>query len=70
MTEWERLQQGLIYNDFDEDLFNRRVEAKKLFRAYNKTDDNVIAVGNPCKVIREITDKDKTDYLKRMGVIK
>lgn len=26
---------------------------------------NVIAVGNPCKVIREITDKDKTDYLKR-----
>lgn len=29
---------------------------------------NVIAVGNPCKVIREITDKDKTDYLKRMGI--
>ena len=25
MTEWERLQQGLIYNDFDEDLFERRV---------------------------------------------
>ncbi len=24
---------------------------------------NVIAVGNPCKVIREITDKDKTGYL-------
>ncbi len=29
---------------------------------------NVIAVGNPCKVIRKITDKDKTDYLKRIGV--
>lgn len=27
---------------------------------------NVIAVGNPCKVIREITDKDKTEYSKRM----
>ena len=27
---------------------------------------NVIAVGNPCKVLREITDKDKTDYLKRI----
>ena len=40
MTEWERLQQGLIYNDFDEDLFNRRVKAKKLFRAYNKTEDD------------------------------
>lgn len=30
MTEWERLQKGLIYNDFDEDLFNKRVEAKKI----------------------------------------
>lgn len=40
MTEWERLQQGLIYNDFDEGLFNRRVKAKKLFRAYNKTEDD------------------------------
>ena len=28
MTEWERLQQGLIYNDFDEDLFERRIIAK------------------------------------------
>lgn len=40
MTEWERLQQGLIYNDFDEDLFGRRVAAKKLFKAYNKTNDD------------------------------
>ena len=29
---------------------------------------NVIAIGNPCKVLREITDKDKTDYLERMGI--
>lgn len=116
MTNYERLQQGLIYNDFDEELFVRRVEAKKLFKAYNKTEDdeiqhrqelleklfcsigknvwlggdvkilpgvtihdnsiigtgsivtkdipeNVIAVGNPCKVIRKITEKDKTDYM-------
>lgn len=40
MTEWERLQQGLIYNDFDEDLFERRVAEKKLFKAYNKTNDD------------------------------
>ncbi len=40
MTEWERLQNGLIYNDFDAELFERRVAAKKLFRAYNKTDDD------------------------------
>ena len=26
--------------------------------------ENVIAVGNPCKVLREITEADKTDYLK------
>lgn len=40
MTEWEKMQEGRIYNDFDEDLFNRRVAAKKLFREYNNTDDS------------------------------
>ena len=40
MTEWEKMQVGEIYDDFDRDLFNRRVEAKKLFRAYNRTDDD------------------------------
>lgn len=38
MTEWEKLQSGQVYNDFDEDLFQRRIAAKKLFRAYNRTD--------------------------------
>lgn len=42
MTEWEKLQAGMIYNDFDDDLFQRRVEAKKLFRAYNKTEDDEV----------------------------
>ena len=37
MTEWEKLQSGQIYNDFDDDLFRRRLEAKKLFRASKKT---------------------------------
>lgn len=40
MTEWEKLQNGLVYNDFDDDLFQRRIVAKKLFRAYNKTEDD------------------------------
>lgn len=40
MTEWERIESGLVYNDFDADLFDRRVRAKKLFRAYNKTEDD------------------------------
>ena len=40
MTEWEKMQTGQVYDDFDRDLFNRRVEAKKLFRAYNRTADD------------------------------
>ncbi len=46
MTEWEKLQQGVIYNDFDEDLFERRVAAKKLFKAYNKTHDEEVELRN------------------------
>ncbi len=39
-TDWEKMQDGEIYNDFDRDLFLRRVEAKKLFREYNRSDDS------------------------------
>ena len=39
MTAWEKLKQGLVYNDFDKDLFERRVRAKKIFKEYNRTDD-------------------------------
>lgn len=46
MSEWERLQNGLIYNDFDEDLFQRRVSAKKLFKAYNKTENEEVELRN------------------------
>lgn len=42
MSEWQKLQAGEIYNDFDQDLFNRRIEAKQLFRAYNRTEDNEV----------------------------
>lgn len=42
MNEWEKMQKGLIYNDFDDDLFQRRVVAKRLFRNYNKTDDEEV----------------------------
>ena len=117
MTEWEKLQAGLTYNDFDRELFDRRVAAKKLFRAYNRTEDGetalrrelltelfrslgrnvwiepdfrcefgrnitvgdgaivgtgsvvtrdipvgVVAFGNPCRVIREITAADKWGF--------
>lgn len=39
MTEWEKLLVSEMYNDFDPDLFQRRIAAKKLFRAYNRTED-------------------------------
>ena len=39
MTEWDKMQAHQIYNDFDADLFNRRVAAKKLFREFNRTED-------------------------------
>lgn len=42
MTEWEKLQAGKMYNDTDEGLFKRRVRAKKLFREYNRTDDDEV----------------------------
>ncbi len=46
MSEWERMLNGEVYNDFDEELFNKRVEAKKLFKAYNKTDDSEVDLRN------------------------
>ena len=39
MTEWDKMQAGQIYDDFDSDLFDRRVAAKKLFREFNTTED-------------------------------
>lgn len=46
MTEWEKLQNGQMYNDFDDDLFQRRIAAKKLFRKYNKTEDEEVELRN------------------------
>lgn len=55
MTEWERLQTGLIYNDFDSDLFQRRIAAKKLFRAYNRTEDEEVGLRN--QILRQLFKK-------------
>lgn len=32
MTDWEKLKQEMVYNDFDNDLFLKRVEAKNYSR--------------------------------------
>lgn len=42
MNEWDKIQAGMIYNDFDSELFKYRVNAKKLFRKYNKTEDDEV----------------------------
>ncbi len=39
LTAWEKMQCDMIYDDFDEDLFNRRVDAKKIFNKFNQTTD-------------------------------
>ena len=57
MTEWEKMHACQVYNDFDQDLFNRRVEAKKLFKQYNKTSDDEI----------ELREEIKTKLFKHVG---
>lgn len=42
MTEWDKMQRYEIYDDFDDSLFELRVEAKKLFREFNHTNDDEI----------------------------
>ena len=42
MTAWEKMQHDMIYDDFDEDLFNRRVEAKNIFNKFNQTTDEQV----------------------------
>jgi len=39
MTDWGKMRAGMMYNDFADELYLRRVAAKKLFRAYNLTSD-------------------------------
>lgn len=43
LTAWEKMQRDMIYDDFDDDLFERRVAAKTLFKRYNQTDDSQTA---------------------------
>lgn len=42
MTAWDKMQKHQIYSDFDPDLFELRVKAKKLFKEFNRTEDEEI----------------------------
>ena len=52
MIDWELLQSGKVYNDFSDELFERRIHAKKLFREYNKSDDSETQKRN--KIMKEL----------------
>ena len=42
LSAWEKMQRDMVYDDFDRDLFNRRVEAKTILKKYKRpTDDDV-----------------------------
>lgn len=46
LTAWERMQRDMVYDDFDEDLFNRRVAAKNIFKKFNQTTDEQVEERN------------------------
>lgn len=39
LTAWEKMQLDMVYDDFDRDLFDRRVAAKNIFKKFNQTTD-------------------------------
>lgn len=42
MGEWDRMMAGLPYDDGSQEMFNLRVKAKRLTRAYNATTDDQV----------------------------
>lgn len=42
LTAWEKMQRDMVYDDFDPDLFDRRVAAKTIFKRYNRTTDDEV----------------------------
>ena len=49
MTEWEKMLAGLPQNDRALELEERRLVAKRLFRAYNKTTEDDVEVREEIK---------------------
>ncbi len=59
MNEWEKAQRGFLYDaNYDNEIIRARTKCADLCHEFN----NVVAAGNPCKVIRKITEKDKRKY--------
>lgn len=57
MTEWEKMLAGLPSDDRDEEVEARRLVAKRLFRAYNRTTETDV----------EVREKIKTELFRSVG---
>lgn len=57
MTEWEKMLAGLPSDDRDEEVEERRLVAKRLFRAYNRTTETDV----------EVREKIKTELFRSVG---
>ena len=57
MTEWEKMIAGLPSDDRDEEVEARRLVAKRLFRAYNRTTETDV----------EVREKIKTELFRSVG---
>lgn len=62
MTEWEKSQQGYLYDaSYDQEIVDDTVIGAG--SVVNKDiPGGVVAAGNPCRVIRKITEADKQKY--------
>ena len=69
MTEREKMLAGELYDCGDEELLTQWHKAKNVVIGAGSvvTKDipaNVVAVGNPCRVMRPISERDKEYYFK------
>jgi len=71
MTEWEKMLAGLPQNDRAEELEQRRLVAKRLFRAYNRTtEEDIIERENIKKELFRSVGKGvfiEPDFICEMG---
>ena len=70
MTEKEKMLKGFMYDTSDSELVRLRRIARNMAQKFNATTEDeieqrenllkeILAVGNPCQVIRPITEQDK-----------
>ena len=79
MTQYERMVKGLLYDPGDLEIMKEQspfqdklwefnqlkpsdVESKEKYM--KDIPDNVVAVGNPCKVMREVSERDKRYFYR------